>query len=128
MERVRAALAHDENVEPLRPALDREATRLTRLMFEAQPAPPPDPVPRAQPLTPAQPLAYTQPAQPAHAPPDAHLAQPAPPEPLLQARSWQEVLRGPRDVDRVAELLRAELAAGRQVRVTIEIGDDGGKG
>ncbi|XXT25145.1 hypothetical protein WME94_26785 [Sorangium sp. So ce429] len=127
MERVRQALLRDENVEPLRPVLERDATHLTRLIFEVKPPPPPSPPP---PL--ANPLpALVQPGPPRVEPkppiqvlPPIAISLPTPPG---ADRREQHTLANAGDVERLVADLRDKVGSGKRLRVTIEV-VDGGEG
>ncbi|WP_437338612.1 DUF6079 family protein [Sorangium sp. So ce394] len=127
MERVRQALQWDENVEALRPVLEREATQLTRLLFEVKPppAPPPPLPPPANPPSPPTPDPRgVDPELPAEALPSFDVARPDPPE---VGSSEEHTLANVGDVERLVAALRAKLGAGKRLRVTIEV-LGGGKG
>jgi hypothetical protein len=133
MGRVRAALVHDENVEPLRPVLEREAAHLVRLIIVGTPKPQPQPHQVTQPFQPPQ---TAQPEPSAHVEQRPSLPLESPVVTSFRPRQGAAApavmeLRGAEDVDRLAEKLRQELASGGWIRVTVEIvreGRDGGEG
>ncbi len=98
MTRVRTTLSHDENVEALRPVLDREAARITQRLFQK-------PIPRVTPLEP--------PATGTEGPPTA------------QGQETTTV-HSASELDQFIEIQRSKLRAGQRLRITVEIieGDD----
>jgi len=110
MDRVRAALVRDENVEPLRKALEREVPRITQMLV-VEPPPPPPPPPGPEPA-----LLGTQ--------VDHHVT---PFERRPPPVRTEHTLTRPADVNDVIAAIDAKLAEGKRVRVTIEILDGDGE-
>ena len=109
MSRVRTTFGHDENVDALRPVLDREAARITQLLFDAPTASPP-----------ATPQSAPQPAS-VLAPPRAEVAPAAPPPPTGRAETI--TVRSSSELERFIDAQKAKLSAGQRLRITVEIVD-----
>jgi len=130
MAKVRAALTQNENVEALRPALERESARITRLLFTKPPPPPPAPPPAAPPRTPdATPLDNLVPTAPT-APPTARAVAPRdtlgePSGRPIESESAKApipmTVRSETDLEQAISEIRQQFAFGKQIRITIEI-------
>jgi hypothetical protein len=132
MKRIRGALVDDENVTPLRAALEQGAQGITTILVSLRPVAPPVAPPIAV-------AAFVPPAGPSAGPVSglagAPVAWPAvvsdPPlhgsTSPVAGRSASTIdqitLHQAGDVDRLAERLRAELAPGKRILVTFQILD-----
>jgi hypothetical protein len=126
MDRVRAALVRDENVQPLRALLEQEARGITRILVSLRPVAAPPPV--VAPVAVASPVAVAPPAvapvPPLAAPPEApaHFVT-ARVAARLASKTEEQTLRSAADVEALAQTLRAQLGPGKRIHVTFEILD-----
>ncbi|MDC3959008.1 hypothetical protein KEG38_34455 [Polyangium jinanense] len=115
MDKVLMALVQNENVVALRPALEQEGARITRLLFAAPPVQPQPPQPPPQMFNPPR----NETAPVASLPSRRGVGGEDRPTTI----DAPVLLKTPADADQLLLVLRERLSAGKRLRVTIEIVD-----
>lgn len=136
MDRVRSALVRDENVEALRPALEREASKITQILVRRPPAPPVVVIPPVVIPPVVTPPISLPPVTPESVP--QHVIATFPPTTSTPIESPVQLptagvgerpssnveaigLLTASDVEQLAETLRGRVARGERLQVTITV-------